>query len=157
MHLDTDVWPSQLIAAPLLAQYPESHSPGCEPQIIEGALTQGGLELPAEWQVVALGAHPTGRRNQLRNPRRNQHSFHQALRAGRRGPGSQPPPLRRVTSIPDKVPLNRVVEQFFLLACLDFHRFNPGMTFEDVHIEYLFHPRMSPSVRITPPDGALHT
>ena len=107
MHLDTDVWPSQLIAAPLLAQYPESHSPGCEPQIIEGALTQGGLELPAEWQVVALGAHPTGRRNQLRNPRRNQHSFHQALRAGRRGPGSQPPPLRRVTSIPDKLPLPR--------------------------------------------------
>lgn len=77
-------------------------------------------------------------RNQLRNPRRNQHSFHQALRAGRRRPGSQPPPLRRVTSIPDKVPLNRIVEQFFRLACLDFHRFNPAMTFEDVHIKYLF-------------------
>lgn len=61
MHLDTDVLPGQLIAAPLLAQYPESHSPGCEPQIIEGALTQEGLELPAEWQVVALGVHPTGR------------------------------------------------------------------------------------------------
>lgn len=58
MHLDTDVLPGQLIAAPLLAQYPESHSPGCEPQIIEGALTQEGLELPAEWQVVALGVHP---------------------------------------------------------------------------------------------------
>ena len=31
-----------------------------------------------------------------------------------------------------------IVEQFFLLACLDFHRFDLARAFGDVHIKYLF-------------------
>lgn len=143
VHLDTDVFlwrplPRNMATAPVLAQYPEHHSPAYEPWIIENAFAHQGVGLPAEWSWFrSLPAPPFIGINcgilGGTNVAFIRHYARLALDLVQ-NPGHGP----AWTTIPDKQGLNLLVEQFFLLACFEFHRFNPATPFGDVGIKYLF-------------------
>jgi Family of unknown function (DUF6734) len=146
VHLDTDVFlwrplPDRVISAPVLAQYPEHYHRAdqwCGPRIIEDAFARHSLSLPAEWEW--------SRSHQARRFREAncgilggqsaafiQHYAQQALDLV-----LNPRHSAAWASIPGRAGLNTIVEQFFLLACLDFHRFDPASPFRGVCIKYLF-------------------
>jgi hypothetical protein len=156
VHLDTDVFlwralPGRITTAPVLAQYLEYSSPAYEPWIIEGAFAQHGLTVPAEWewyrsvQGQRFGGINCGILGGT-NVAFIQHYARLALDLVQ-----NPRHSTAWASIPYRDGLNPVVEQFLLLACLDFHRFNPAMSFGDVHIKYLF---PSPETAFNPDHAA---
>jgi len=146
VHLDADVFlwrplPDWLISAPVLAQSPEDFHAVDEPdgpRPIEDAFGRAGLSLPAEWQWArSLG----GRRFREAN-------------CGILG-GTNADFLRHYAGLaldlvlnpahssawaamPDIGRLNTAIEQFFLLACVAYHRFNPASPYRGVHVRYLF-------------------
>lgn len=146
VHLDTDVFlwrplPGRITSAPVLAQNPESYNLEDEwsgPRVIENAFAREGLELPPEWEWSR-----SHREHQFReancgilggmNAGFIQHYARVALDLM-----LNPRHSAAWASIPDKDGLNTILEQFFLLACLEFHRSDPASPFRGVHIKYLF-------------------
>jgi Family of unknown function (DUF6734) len=145
VHLDTDVFlwkalPRYLVESPVFAQYPEGfheNGPYYRPQDIEWAFSQEGLKLPQEWVWA--------RENRSRFP---------AANCGILG-GSDPEFLRYYAQtvvdlvmgpenavawsrLSDKRCYNIVIEQFFLSACVEYHRFNPASRYRSVHVNHLF-------------------
>ena len=60
-------------------------------------------------------------------------------------------------SIPDKEGLNPIIEQFFLLACLDFHRFDPAHPSADFTSDIYSHHLKPLSIQTTLPAWASRT
>lgn len=146
VHLDTDVFlwrplSEKMISAPVLAQYPEHYhrtDQRCGPRVIEDAFARYSLSLPAEWEWSR--SHQVRRFREAncgilggQNAAFIQHYARLALDLVL-NPRHSP----AWASIPGRDALNTIVEQFFLLACLDFHRFNPDSPFRGVCIKYLF-------------------
>jgi hypothetical protein len=143
VHLDTDVFlwrplPGRITRAPVLAQYLENYPSGCEPHIVEDGFAREGLSLSPEWEWSR--SHQGQRFRQINcgilggtNVAFIQHYARSALDLVQ-----NPRHSTAWASIPYKEGLNPIVEQFFLLACLDFHRFDPARAFGNVHIKYLF-------------------
>jgi hypothetical protein len=145
VHFDTDVFlwrplPERMISASVLAQHPENDQQAdqwCGPRIIEEAFAREGLELPEEWEWSRSVARRFRDANcGILGGVNVSFIRHYALLA-----------LDLVVNpchsgawafIPDKERLNTTVEQFLLLACLDFHRFNPYSPHRGVYIRYLF-------------------
>ena len=144
VHLDTDVFlwrplPGRISRAPVLAQYLENYPSGCEPRIVEDAFARDGLNLPPEWEWSR--SHQGQRFRQINcgilggtNVAFIQHYARLALDLVQNPRNS----AAWASILYKKEGLNPVVEQFFLLACLDFHRFDPAKSFGEVHIKYLF-------------------
>jgi hypothetical protein len=146
VHLDTDVFlwrplPGRITSAPVLAQNPESYNLVDEwsgPRAIENAFARAGLKLPPEWEWSR-----SHREHEFReancgilggmNAGFIQHYARLALDLV-----LNPRHAAAWASIPDKEGPNTILEQFFLLACLDFHRSDPTSPFKGVHIRYLF-------------------
>ena len=143
VHLDTDVFlwrplPERITRAPVLAQYLEPPCSSYEPWIIENALATARLDPPVEWQWYrSLQEHSVGGVNcgilGGTNISFIQHYARLALDLLQ-----DPRNSAAYASIPFKDGLNPVVEQFVLLACLDFHRLHPDKSFGDVDAKYLF-------------------
>lgn len=146
VHLDTDVFlwrplPGRITSAPVLAQNPESYhlaDEWCGPRVIENAFTRDGLKLPSEWEWSRSHREHHFREANCgilggMNAGFIQHYARLALDLV-----LNPRHSAAWASIPDKDSLNTILEQFFLLACLDFHRSDPASPFRGVHIKYLF-------------------
>ncbi len=146
VHLDTDVFlwrplPTRLVTAPVLASHPEqwwAGDPRSGPRAVEEAFGRSGLDLPAEWEWarshwgevmheancgIVGGTNIDFIRHYAQlaldlvlNPRRS----------------------AAWQAVPDMEPLNMIIEQFMLAACLDYHRSNPDSRFKGVHARYLF-------------------
>ena len=146
VHLDHDVFlwkplPAQLVAAPVFAQHPEEveiGQPYYHPAIVESALTQqSGTWLPTEWEWY-----------------RRSGQTQMAPCCGIVG-GSQLEFLRYYAEVAMRFlshPCNQLafntlanrdkhmvlVEQWFLSACLEYHRARLDSPFRGLHAQYLF-------------------
>jgi hypothetical protein len=146
VHLDADVFlwrrlPDRLTSAPVFAQSPEDfHSvdQADGPRPIEDAFRRAGLSLPAEWEWArSLG----GRRFREANCGILGGTNADFLRHYARlalDLALNPAHSSAWATIPDASGLNTVIEQFFLLACLSYHRFNPASPHRGVYVRYLF-------------------
>jgi hypothetical protein len=145
-HLDADVFlwrplPDRLTSAPVFAQNPEDfHSvdQADGPRPIEDAFRRAGLSLPAEWEWArSLGGRRFREANcgilGGTNAGFLRHYAHLALDLV-----LNPGHASAWATIPDASGLNMVIEQFFLLACLAYHRFNPASPHRGVYVRYLF-------------------
>jgi hypothetical protein len=146
VHLDTDVFlwkplPASLLAAPVFAQCAEEHSVLDEaphPEDVENAFARENLRLPPEWEWSRS---------------RSLYVFREA-NCGIVG-GTRPDFLRYYAdsaidlvlnpshrhawqSIRHRGEFNMLIEQFFLDACVEFHRSNPESPFRGIHMSYLF-------------------
>jgi hypothetical protein len=146
VHIDSDVFlwkplPVDVCQAPVFAQVPETFHSMDErfnPGDIEHVFAEHGLALPIEWQWYRS---------------REKHYYREEC-CGILG-GSNLDFLRyySITAIdlvtrpqnasawsrfPEKECFNMIVEQFFLAACLDFHRFHTDSPFRGLGIRYLF-------------------
>jgi hypothetical protein len=145
IHIDSDVllWkpiPRHVADSPVFTQYPEyfhDNDGHYRPSEIEGAFARNSLELPIEWQWA-----------------RSNRSYFTAENCGILG-GShtkflryyaesaldvvlRPENARAWSQLPDKRPYSMVVEQFFLSACVGFHRFHPASPYRGVRVQHLF-------------------
>jgi len=145
IHLDSDVFlwkqlPRHLLDAPVFTQNPEGFADQdshYRPQDIEWAFAQRALKLPMEWEWA-----------------RSSRSHFPAENCGILG-GSQVQFLRYYartavdlvlrpenaaawSRLQDKRGYSMVLEQFFLSACAEFHRAQPGSAYPGVRIGHLF-------------------
>lgn len=146
LHLDTDVFlwkalPPSLLCAPVFAQCPEQHAldhAWCGPREIEALFERHHASLPVEWQWASS---------------RNSSSFREencGILGGNRVDFLRyyaETAIRLVTDpahgvlwaeLPEKSGFNMLIEQFFLAACLDYHRIHPQSKFRGIQVRYLF-------------------
>jgi hypothetical protein len=146
VHLDTDVFlwaplPPSIENAPVFAQCPENYhsiDQHCSPLVVERAFERHHLELPVEWEwsrsrwdrhfrednCGVLGGTQVGF---LRHYA--QTALHLLL---------YPQHAPAWAEIPDKDGFNQIMEQFWLAACHDYHRFAPDSPWRSTGIRYLF-------------------
>ena len=141
VHIDTDVFlwqplAAQLCQAPVFVQCPEyypRHERRSAP--IEDSFEAAQLPLPAEWQWAASRDDAYIREENCgilggSRPDFIRHYAQTALDLILR------PEYAAVWRHVDKC--NMVMEQFFLAACADYHRFHPTSPYRGVHIRYVF-------------------
>ena len=146
VHVDADVFlwrplPGRLASAPVLAQHPEDFHRTDEldgPGPIEDSFGRAGLSLPAEWQWArSLGGSRFREANcgilGGTNAGFLRHYANLALDLA-----LNPRHAPAWAAMPNRDGLNTAVEQFFLLACLAYHRFNPASPYRGAYIRYLF-------------------
>jgi hypothetical protein len=142
LHIDTDVFlwkplPQELVDAPVIAQCPEYHRiTDRVSRDIERAFSDCGEQLPVEWEWAAS----------------REDTFIREENCGIVG-GGQVEFLRHYGRTAADLILNpryakvwsrlhsrcnMSMEQFFLAACVDFHRHHPDSPFRGVRVKYLF-------------------
>jgi hypothetical protein len=145
VHLDSDVFlwkplPLDVTESPVFTQNPEGlhdHRSHYRPQDVEWAFAQESLKLPIEWEWAREDLRPFPADNCgiigglycdfLRHYAQTAVSL--VLR-----PENAPAWSR----LPDKQGYNIVVEQFFLRACVGFHRSHSVSPYSGVRISHLF-------------------
>lgn len=145
VHLDSDVFlwkalPLHLTQSPVFAQCPEGfheNDPHYRPRDIEWAFSQERLKAPPEWVWA-----------------RTDRNYFRAENCGILG-GSDTDFLRYYSRaavemvmrpenatawarLPDKRCYSVVLEQFFLSACVGYHRAQSSSPYREVHVNYLF-------------------
>lgn len=144
VHLDSDVYlwaalPARVAAAPVFTQNPEQHLAGRDyrPADVEQAMAATGGRLPPEWhwgssRGPVLSAENCGLlggqdADFLRHYAQAAIDLllHPENRAGWQ-------------RLPEKRHHNFVVEQFFLAACIGYHRARPDSPWRGVRAEHLF-------------------
>lgn len=146
VHVDADVFlwrplPGRLASAPVMAQHPEDFHRTDEldgPRPIEDSFGRAGLSLPAEWQWArSLGGSRFREANcgilGGTNAGFLRHYANLALDLA-----LNPRHAPAWAAMPNRDGLITAVEQFFLLACLAYHRFNPASPYRGAYIRYLF-------------------
>ena len=146
VHIDNDVFlfkplPRELEAAPVFAQNAEHFVPGqsfYQPEAVESALSvaRDGW-LPTEWLWYRqYGADSRGECCGVLGGAHVDFIRHYAAQAIRMidEPGNQ----RVLESLADKHVHTCLLEQYFLAACIEYHRAHAGSPFDDVSIRYLF-------------------
>lgn len=146
VHLDTDVFlwtvlPPSVEQAPVFAQCPEPHhsiDQHYSPGTIERAFARHHLTLPAEWEWSRSRWERHFREENCGILGGSQTDFlrHYATTALDLILNSENAPAW--AEIADKDGLNQIVEQFWLSACLDYHRFAPDSPWSGVYARYLF-------------------
>jgi Family of unknown function (DUF6734) len=146
VHLDGDVFlwrplPDWIINSPVFAQSPEDfHAVDAPdgPRPIEDAFARAGVSLPAEWVWArSLG----GRRFREANCGilgGTNAGFLRHYAALALDLALNPLHAPAWAAIADPGAMNTAIEQFFLLACLGYHRFNPESPYRGVSVRYLF-------------------
>jgi hypothetical protein len=150
VHLDTDVFlwralPAALKTAAVLAQCPEWHGFGRisgDPRAVAARFERHGLEAPMEWQW-AVSRHGHGGGDRFREEScgifgGNRVDFIRYYAEAALAMVLDPRNSAVWGEIPNKDGFNMLVEQFFLAACVDYHRFAPGSPFRGVTTRYLF-------------------
>jgi hypothetical protein len=145
IHLDTDVFlwkalPRCLTESPVCAPYPEAfseHGPHYRPQDIEWAFAQEALKLPPEWVWV--------RTNRNHFPAENcgilggsDVEFLRYYAQTAVDLVMRPENAAAWSRLADKRSYNIVLEQFFLSACAEYHRFHPTSPHRGVQVSHLF-------------------
>jgi hypothetical protein len=143
VHIDTDVFlwkplPREITEAPVLAQCPEyfHRNSGRGSRDIENVFQSCGEPLPVEWEWAAS----------------REDTFFREENCGIAG-GCRVDFLRHYANTAADLALNpryasawsrlnqksnMALEQFFLAACVDFHRHHPDSPFRGVRVNYLF-------------------
>jgi hypothetical protein len=146
VHLDTDVFlwrplPQALASAPVFAQCPERHAYGqgrCDPLKIELLFERHGLSVPVEWEwAVSLEANWFREENcGIVGGNRVDFLRHYADTAIRMV--TDPAHAPAWSEMPHKDEFNMLMEQFWLAACVDYHRLHPQSPFRGIAVRYLF-------------------
>jgi len=145
IHLDTDVFlwkkpEAAVLDAPVFAQCPELHGTGGElnPQAIERLFVRHGLSLPPEWSWSASPDKAWFREENCGILGGNDLGFirHYATDAIRivTDPSHSP----AWTEIGRKDGYNMLIEQFWLSACLEYHRSDPDSPYREVQVRHIF-------------------
>jgi hypothetical protein len=157
VHLDTDVFlwrplPAGLQTAAVVAQCPEWHKYGsgssepgfglhCDPRAVAARFERHGLEVPVEWQwAVSRFGHDSDRYREescgiLGG---NRVDFLRYFANAALAMVMDPAHAAVWGEIPHKDGYNMLVEQFFLAACVDYHRYAPESAFRGVTTRYVF-------------------
>lgn len=143
VHLDTDVFlwkalPHDVAAAPVFAQCPEYFHRNGDRGVrdIDSAFSTCGATLPVEWEWAAAREDTLIREENcgIIGGCRVDFLRHYAQTAA--ALVTQPQYAQAWARANNKS--NMAVEQFFLSACVDFHRHHPVSPFRGVRIKYLF-------------------
>lgn len=146
IHLDSDVFlwkplPRALASAPVFAQCPEVFVPGFsyyEPETLELAVSEGGqVWLPVEWvwyrsvgveqRAASCGIFGGNRVDFIR------HYSDQAIRLI-----EHPDNRAGWSRMEGKIRHNILFEQYFLAACVEYHRSRAASPYRGIEIKYLF-------------------
>jgi hypothetical protein len=146
VHLDTDVFlwrtlPGWLTASPVFVQCPEYHAFGqgrCDPRHIAILFERHGLSLPAEWEYGVSQAGPLFREESCGILGANHVEFvrHYAQTSIDMVMNRAHAPAW--AELHNKDGFNMLIEQFWLAACVDYHRYAPESPFRGVRIHRLF-------------------
>jgi hypothetical protein len=143
IHIDTDVflWKPllpDLVDAPVLAQCPEYFHRNADRGIreISDAFTDSSTRLPVEWEWAASREDTFVREENCGIVGGCRHDF---LRHYARAAADLVlNPANAVAWQAVQYKSNMALEQFFLSACVDFHRHHPASPFRGVRVDYLF-------------------
>ncbi len=146
VHLDTDVFlwrplPAALRSAPVFAQCPERHPLGqgrCDPSQIEQLFQRHGLSLPAEWEWASSRDTSTFREESCGIMGGNRVDFLRYFAETSIRMVTDPAHAAAWSELPHKDGFNMLIEQFWLGACVDYHRYHPESPFRGITIRYLF-------------------
>jgi hypothetical protein len=145
VHVDSDVYlwkplPERVASAPVFAQNPEYFDEGFpyRPDSLETTLAEGGaIWLPAEWVWYRSdGMRPRGECCGLFGGQHVdfiRHFAEQAIRLVEH-PDNQP----GWSKVDDKFTKSLLYEQYFLSACVEYHRAHRASPYHGVEIRYLF-------------------
>ena len=145
VHLDADVFlwqplPGRLSSAPVLAQHPEVFhcTDAIGPGVIEDAFGRAGLSLPAEWEWMRSVGGQWIREANCGILGGTNASFLRHFAGLALDLALNPRYAAAWAATADLAGLNTALEQYFLLACLTYHRFNPESRYRGVYVRYLF-------------------
>jgi hypothetical protein len=146
VHLDTDVFlwrplPSALTSAPVFSQCPEHHAYGqdpCNPRQVAALFERHGLSLPAEWEwaVSQGGSHFLQENCGIVGGNRADFLRHYAQSSVEMV--TNPAHAAAWAELHDKGGYNMLIEQFWLGACVNYHRWAPESPFRGVTVRHLF-------------------
>jgi hypothetical protein len=145
MHLDTDVFlwkplAPQVAEAPVFAQCPEIHGEDlhCHQRDIEQAFAANGCSLPKEWEWERSQENACHREENCGIVGGTNVAFLRYFAQTALDMVLAPRNAPAWSSLEVKVIYNMMVEQYFLSACIGFHRFHPESPYGGVRIKYLF-------------------
>ena len=146
VHIDTDVFlwkplPRHVAEAPVFAQHPEHfhvNDSGCGPRVIEDAFAQAGAVLPVEWEWSRSRGEPYFREENCGILGGSDLAFLRYYACSALKLVLDPRHAAAWIRLSVKNGYNMIVEQFFLTACLEFHRFHPRSPYRGVRIAHLF-------------------
>jgi len=146
VHLDTDVFlwqalPAALAAAPVFAQCPERHAlqhAWCRPQDVVRLFERHGLKVPVAWDWSCSRITTWFREESCGIVGGNRVDFIRDYAKLAMGMVLDPSHAAAWAELPDKEAYNMLVEQYFLGACVDYHRLHPESAFRGVTIRHLF-------------------
>ena len=146
VHLDTDVFlwkplPPSLLSAPVFAQCPERHSLDggwCQPSHIQRVFERYSLSVPVEWEWATSRDSNCFREENCGILGGNRVDFIRYYAQTAIRMVTDPIHAAPWQELPHKDALNMLIEQFWLAACLDYHRFHPQSPFRGINIRYMF-------------------
>lgn len=146
VHLDTDVFlwrplPGWLASAPVFVQCPEDHAFGqgrCDPRQIAVLFESRGLSLPAEWEFAVSQAGSRFREESCGILGGNRLDFIRYYAQTAIDLVTSPAHDAAWAELPNKDGFNMLMEQFWLAACVLYHRFAPESPFRGVTVQHLF-------------------
>ncbi len=143
IHIDADVFlwkplPPDVASAPVFAQCPEYFADKSDPGIreIEETCASQSAPLPAEWEWAISKEEGFLRQANCGILGGYRVDFLRYYAKTAANLIFEPPSSTAWARIRNKS--NTALEQFFLAACADFHRFHPDSPYRGVHLKYLF-------------------
>ncbi len=146
VHLDTDVFlwralPAALMTAAVFTQCPEWHAYGrgrCQPGEIGNRFARHGLRLPAEWEWAVSRGGDRFREESCGIVGGNRVDFIRHYAATAIEMVTDPAHAAMWAELGPKDGYNMLLEQFWLGACVDYHRYAPESRFRGVAMKYVF-------------------
>ncbi|MBX6361748.1 MAG: hypothetical protein IRZ03_16915 [Acidobacterium ailaaui] len=145
LHLDTDVFlwtrlPSSMEQAPVFAQCPEQHSidQHYSPRTIECLFDRHQLSLPAEWEWSRSRWERHFREENCGILGGVNTAFLRDYATTALSLIMSPSHACAWAQIHEKDGFNQILEQFWLSACLDYHRFMPDSEYPGLYVRHLF-------------------
>ncbi|HTX77632.1 MAG TPA: DUF6734 family protein [Terracidiphilus sp.] len=146
VHLDTDVFlwkalPPWLVSAPVFAQCPEVHAidhAWCGPRDIENLFDRHGANLPVEWRWATSRDNLSFREENCGILGANRVDFLRYYAETAIQLVIDPAHRAFWEELTDLSGFNMLIEQFFLSACLEYHRIHPQSPFRGIGIRHLF-------------------
>ncbi|HEY0342098.1 MAG TPA: DUF6734 family protein [Steroidobacteraceae bacterium] len=145
VHIDTDVFlwkplPPSVANAAVFAQCPEDHSVDewCGPRDIEAAFAKHSLTLPAEWEWARSRSTDGFREDNCGILGGTRVDFIRYYAQMALDLVRAPAHAAAWAELPQKASYNMMIEQFWLAACLDYHRFHPNSPYQGIRVKHLF-------------------
>ncbi len=145
LHLDTDVFlwarlPSSVEQSPVFAQYPEQHSTDqhYSPRTVERLFERHRLSLPAEWEWSRSRWERRFREENCGVLGGSDVAFLRYYATTALDLIMNPNHACAWLEIAEKDGFNQIIEQFWLSACLDYHRFAADSPYHGVYARYIF-------------------